>query len=410
MVKIQPIEWGYFDNPERASRFSEEHDAYYASQEWKNKREQRLMVDNYECAICGNSDNLQVHHLYGLSNDDTESLITLCQECHEQFHRHYDRMKSLHGLIIEENRSFREWRRGRLEIKSTKYTIRYVQTVISNDIVFGGQENLCNWAIINKHIDAATNAELIWPMVFQEIVCNERYIELFRYFSSGYSKTEVSGITGLSVKSTESAYKRYLGLKHYLYESEEYGMKKVDMSNVREPGENRRPPAGAYICQIIKAEDNPDKEYLIVTYDIAEGEYKGYYGGLREEHPDWTSVGRYFKSYKTKALPMFKRFCSAISKSNGAFVFDGSNANSDESTLKGRLVGLVFQEEEYYSNSGDKRTRLVVSKEFPIDKLAEQKIPPVKRLEEEPAKQEAATSPDGFINIPEGMADDGVPF
>ena len=53
------------------------------------------------------------------------------------------------------------------------------------------------------------------------------------------------------------------------------------------------------------------------------------------------------KSYKPKALPMFKRFCSAVSKSNGNYVFDAGVVNSDEKTLVGKLIGLIFQEEEY---------------------------------------------------------------
>lgn len=186
-------------------------------------------------------------------------------------------------------------------------------------------------------------------------------------------------------------------------------MKKIDMSNVKEAGtgSSNRLPAGAYICRIINAEDFPDKEYLVITYDIAQGEYKGYYGQLRDEHPDWASVGKYYKSYKTKALPMFKRFCSAVSKSNGNYVFDGGSANSDESTLAGKLIGIILQEEEYYSNSGDKKTRLVVAREFQTDRLADQKVPPVKKLEEEPAPKAAAGGMD-FMNIPDGV--DEIPF
>ena len=82
---------------------------------------------------------------------------------------------------------------------------------------------------------------------------------------------------------------------------------------------------------------------------------------------------------------MFKRFCSAISKSNGNFVFDGGSVNADEKTLIGKKLGIVFQEEEYYGNDGNIKTRLIVNREFPIDKLTEQKVPKRICLEEEPA-------------------------
>lgn len=176
-------------------------------------------------------------------------------------------------------------------------------------------------------------------------------------------------------------------------------MKKLDMTNVQEAGESKRLPAGAYICKITNVQDVPNKEYLKVTYDIAEGEYAGYYTTLRSDHPDLEWSGAYVKSYKTAALPMFKRFCSAISKSNSGFVFDGGSINSDESTLKGKVLGLVFREEEYYSNSGDIRTRLIVHSEFPVDKLELQKVPDVKKLKAETTT--AAPASNDFMKVPD---------
>ena len=176
-------------------------------------------------------------------------------------------------------------------------------------------------------------------------------------------------------------------------------MKQIDMSNIKEASEPTRLPAGAYICTICNVEDFPDREYLKVTYDIAQGDYRGYYKSLRDEHPDWSWVGSYVKSYKQKALPMLKRFCSAVSKSNNGFVFDGGAVNSDEKTLIGKSVGLVLREEEYYRNDGEKSTKLTVFKEFPIDKLNEQKVPDVKRLED-PALGTPSAVGDGFMDIP----------
>jgi len=176
-------------------------------------------------------------------------------------------------------------------------------------------------------------------------------------------------------------------------------MKKVDTTNVQEAGEQQRLMAGAYNCVIRKVEDFPDKEYLKVTYDIAEGDFAGHFDAIREDHPDWLWIGAYVKSYKATALPMFKRFCSAISKSNGNFIFDGGTINADESTLIGKRLGLILREEEYYSNSGDKRTRLAVYSECPVDKLDTAKVPDLKKLVE-------PTKADDFMAIPEGAEDD----
>lgn len=178
-------------------------------------------------------------------------------------------------------------------------------------------------------------------------------------------------------------------------------MKPIDMSNVQEAGDYERPAAGAYICGIYSAENVAEKEYLKITYDIIEGDYKGYYKQLREEHPEWSWTGVYIRSYKEKALGIFKRFCSAVSKSNGNYVFDAGTINHDETTLRGKKVGLVFQEEEYISNDGSVKTRLIVYREFPISELAKQKVPPVKKLPEEPA----AGSSD-WVNVPDGLPEE----
>ena len=169
-------------------------------------------------------------------------------------------------------------------------------------------------------------------------------------------------------------------------------MKKVDLTNVQEAGEYKRPGAGAYICGIVKAEDVADKEYLKITYDIIEGEFKGYYKEMRENNPEWTWAGAYVKSYKSAALPMFKRFCTAVSRSNGNFVFDGNTVNADESTLKGKKIGLLLGEEEYYGNDGEKKTRLYVVREFSIDKIGEQKVPELKKIKEEKPTESSANA------------------
>ena len=183
------------------------------------------------------------------------------------------------------------------------------------------------------------------------------------------------------------------------------------MSKVQEAGEGKRLPAGKYIAVIKDVQDFPDKEYLKVIYDIAEGEYKGYYEDLRKRFPDGQWIGAYVKSYKQTALPMFKRFCSAVSKSNGQFIFDGNTVNADERTLIGKRLGIILGEEEYYSNSGDLRTRLYVYSECPVDALDSRKIPECKHVKDDRtmADTSANAADNSFMNIEEGTADE-VPF
>lgn len=185
-------------------------------------------------------------------------------------------------------------------------------------------------------------------------------------------------------------------------------MKRVDMTNVQETSDFKSLLPGAYICKICGVEDFPEKEYLKIIYDIAQGDFAGYYTDIRKSHPDWAWSGAYVKSYKTKALPMLKRFCSAVSKSNGNYVFDAGTVNSDETTLIGKKIGLLFGEEEYYSNSGELKTRLYVAREFPVDAIGSQKTPKKREVEKAPAG--GFKKPDeSFMTIPETAGED-VPF
>jgi len=160
-------------------------------------------------------------------------------------------------------------------------------------------------------------------------------------------------------------------------------MKQVDISNVQAAGESRRLQAGGYVCQITKVEDFADREYLRIEFDVADGDFKGYYKDLNDSAGFW--AGRYIRSYKPKALPFFKRFCSAVSKSNGNYVFDGGQINSNEQTLVGKYVGLVLGEEEYIGNDGNIKTRLYVVGEHSTSDINNGKfrIPPLKKLPDE---------------------------
>lgn len=185
-------------------------------------------------------------------------------------------------------------------------------------------------------------------------------------------------------------------------------MKKVNLSNVQEATDNNRLPAGGYICKYTKVEDVSSKEYLYMEFDIAKGDYAGYYQSLSESYGFWG--GRCYRSYKEKALPMFKRMCSAVSKSNNGFVFDGES-NADEQTLVGKLVGLVLCEEEYVGNDGNVKTRLYVDKECAVDDIVNNKfkVKALKKLPEEERAEVEGPADASFMEIPKG-SDTELPF
>lgn len=181
----------------------------------------------------------------------------------------------------------------------------------------------------------------------------------------------------------------------------------TNIASVQEAtGESKRLPAGGYICKYTNVEDNAEKQYLYMEFDIADGEYKGYFEDLEDRAGFW--AGRCFRSYKEAALPMFKRMCSAVTKSNKGFIFDG-NEHCDESTLVDKKVGMLLGEEEYIGNDGSVKTRLYVVREMAVDEIknGKFKVPALKKLEN--AVSNVGKSDDGFMNIPEGT-DEETPF
>lgn len=182
-------------------------------------------------------------------------------------------------------------------------------------------------------------------------------------------------------------------------------MKAINLSEVQEAGTGLGLKAGGYVCTITNVEDVPSKEYLYVEFDIAEGEFKNYYKKLQEAKNFWG--GSFYKSYKEKALPMLKRFCSAVTKSNSGYIFDAGAQNSDEKTLKGKLIGLVLFEEEYIKNNGEIGRRLKVDYECDIEKIrkGEFKVKELKKLPEDQRPKENTE----FMNVPDNSADE-IPF
>lgn len=66
-----------------------DYNAYILSDEWKQKREQRLAMDGNKCQVCGAVDGLEVHHLTyrNLGHEEMDELITLCRDCHKKQHK-----------------------------------------------------------------------------------------------------------------------------------------------------------------------------------------------------------------------------------------------------------------------------------------------------------------------------------
>lgn len=118
-------------------------------------------------------------------------------------------------------------------------------------------------------------------------------------------------------------------------------------------GSSKMIPAGGYVARITDVEDVASKEYLRFTYDIAEGEHKGFF-----ESDDRVYTHQFVRSYKETAKGFMKKFLDCVDESNDNFTLNGWN--NDERDLVGKLVGIIVQREDYTNNDGDDRARMNV--------------------------------------------------
>lgn len=182
-------------------------------------------------------------------------------------------------------------------------------------------------------------------------------------------------------------------------------MKRISNYNeVQAAGEYGKLAPGGYVIRITKVEDNPQKEYLSVVFDIAEGPEAGRY---KDEAPDNDYRHRFIRSYKEKALPMFKAFTVAVDECNNTkFTEQIAASTFDERQLVGKILGVTLGYEEYATNAGEIKERLALAYCMSADRIrrGDFKVPELKKYKGE---EERKGSPvEGFT--PLGDAD--IPF
>lgn len=177
-------------------------------------------------------------------------------------------------------------------------------------------------------------------------------------------------------------------------------MKKIEnWENIKENSGFKKLPVGGYVVKILNVKDVPEKEYLKVSFDIAEGEEKGFFKkqydeDTRSSDKKWPNAGSFIRSYKTTAAPMFRGFTNAIENSNKGYKWD-----FDEKSLVNKVCGIVVGLEEYVNQKGQLRTRTYVSAVRSVDtiKKGEFTVPELKKLDatkgSNAAKQETFVDP-----------------
>lgn len=191
-----------------------------------------------------------------------------------------------------------------------------------------------------------------------------------------------------------------------------------DYDQTKSYGSFEQLPKGGYVLQIKGVEllTNRIGEYLKISADIFEGEYKDFfakeYKAQQSEDKKWhcnflLNIPKDDGSERdgwTKRN--FKTFTETLEESNEGYHFDW-----DELKFKGKLIGGLFNEREYETQQGQIRRATNWARVISVAKIREGsfKIPDDKLLQQSSQPRPVETSDDGFLNLPEDMEDD-LPF
>ena len=131
-------------------------------------------------------------------------------------------------------------------------------------------------------------------------------------------------------------------------------MKRYDVKPEKPSGGKETLPADGYVCNILSArvESGDWGDTLVITHDVAEGEYAGifkrdYVNNPREDKK-WRGTfrlrlpkndGSEQDTWKKRSL---SNFLWAIEQSNPGFTFDW-----DEKKLEGKKIGLLYRNKEW---------------------------------------------------------------
>lgn len=177
-------------------------------------------------------------------------------------------------------------------------------------------------------------------------------------------------------------------------------------------------PKDAYVCRLIGAKLMKTKdgsgEYLEIGFDIAEGEYAGFYDrqyqAMDGDVKKWPNDALFRLTVPRDGSPEFvwtnyNTFFADLEDSNSGFVFGG-----DLKALKGKLIGGKFHiEQSEYRGTVYDHTRFRFScvaddvRNGKAGKLPNDKL--ISRL----STETNSAANDGFMAIPDG-AEEELPF
>lgn len=153
-------------------------------------------------------------------------------------------------------------------------------------------------------------------------------------------------------------------------------------------GDVERMTPGGHIVKIMNVRQDMSKNsrpMIVVSFDICEGSpLDGFYRRKHDSRKNagfttgWGGVIRFmlYASDGVSTNGFFKGFITSVEESNPGYRF-----NWDERGLEGKLVGLVFGEEEYIGTDGKPHTSVKAQQARSVETIrAGVPVPPAKKL------------------------------
>ena len=185
-------------------------------------------------------------------------------------------------------------------------------------------------------------------------------------------------------------------------------------NEVKEFSDRQKLPLGAYVCKVKRAtvQANEFGEQLCILFDIAEGEFSGFYNddfnANTNANKKWKGVLRQFlpkddgseKDEWTKSS--FKGMTTSFEKSNPGYVW-----NWDENSLAGKFVGILFRNEEWeYENKTGWAVRPFRAISIDSVRSGEFTLPKDKPLKNKPSSDYGAQNYGSYATSDFAMLDD----
>ncbi len=173
---------------------------------------------------------------------------------------------------------------------------------------------------------------------------------------------------------------------------------------------NNKLESGNYICKILGVKATQNKSgspMLVLQFDIAEGEFAGYYTELYntqiKQNKDVKFKGIYYQNMTGNSLKYYKGLLETLEKSNN-MKLDGENG-FDENLLKNKKFLGRFGEEEFQANDGSIKTMVRLRYITSLDKT---NLPILEKKTIAPIQKSQNT--DNYYSVDTNIDDANLPF